>query len=302
MGLADRMDPACCPALYLACGTEDPLMHCNRSFTALLDRKGIPYTWFEGPGGHEWDFWDSQIRRRWTGWKRKEASMAVIHGNFYSKTLENGVQIEIALPEPIRDGAKEPLPVLYLLHGNSDDATVWQRRTSIERYADQYGMAVVMPGVQRGSAYTDQVNGEAWYTYIAQEVPDMARRYLKISQRREDTFVAGLSMGGYGAMHWALREPQRFRAAITLSGAVGSRIPTGYSLSDIKRTSGQDRQKRENRESYAIRTEFAMTYGSAEQYLQNDDAHLIRQVKGCPQGREEAARSLYGMRHGGFSL
>ena len=90
--------------------------------------------------------------------------MAVIHGNFYSKTLENGVQIEIALPEPIRDGAKEPLPVLYLLHGNSDDATVWQRRTSIERYADQYGMAVVMPGVQRGSAYTDQVNGEAWYT------------------------------------------------------------------------------------------------------------------------------------------
>ena len=205
--------------------------------------------------------------------------MAVIHGNFYSKTLENGVQIEIALPEPIRDGAKEPLPVLYLLHGNSDDATVWQRRTSIERYADQYGMAVVMPGVQRGSAYTDQVNGEAWYTYIAQEVPDMARRYLKISQRREDTFVAGLSMGGYGAMHWALREPQRFRAAITLSGAVGSRIPTGYSLSDIKRTSGQDRQKRENRESYAIRTEFAMTYGSVEQYLQNDDAHLIRQVK-----------------------
>ena len=205
--------------------------------------------------------------------------MAVIHGNFYSKTLENGVQIEIALPEPISDGAKEPLPVLNLLHGNSDDATVWQRRTSIERYADQYGMAVVMPGVQRGSAYTDQVNGEAWYTYIAQEVPDMARRYLKISQRREDTFVAGLSMGGYGAMHWALREPQRFRAAITLSGAVGSRIPTGYSLSDIKRTSGQDRQKRENRESYAIRTEFAMTYGSVEQYLQNDDAHLIRQVK-----------------------
>lgn len=123
--------------------------------------------------------------------------MAVIHGNFYSKTLENGVQLEIALPEPIRDGARERLPVLYLLHGNSDDATVWQRRTSIERYADEYGLAVVMPGVQRGSAYTDQVNGEAWYTYIAREVPDMARRYLKVSQRPEDTFVAGLSMGGY---------------------------------------------------------------------------------------------------------
>ena len=74
MGLADRMDPACCPALYLACGTEDPLMHCNRSFTALLDRKGIPYTWFEGPGGHEWDFWDSQIRRA-LDWMEEEGGL-----------------------------------------------------------------------------------------------------------------------------------------------------------------------------------------------------------------------------------
>jgi len=205
--------------------------------------------------------------------------MAVIHGNFYSKTLENGVQLEIALPEPIRDGARERLPVLYLLHGNSDDATVWQRRTSIERYADEYGLAVVMPGVQRGSAYTDQVNGEAWYTYIAREVPDMARRYLKVSQRPEDTFVAGLSMGGYGAMHWALREPDRFRAVITLSGAVGSRIPTGYSLSDIGELSDLARLKELDREKYTVRTEFAMTYGSVEQYLENDDAHLIRQVQ-----------------------
>lgn len=205
--------------------------------------------------------------------------MAVIHGNFYSKTLENGVQLEIALPEPIRDGARERLPVLYLLHGNSDDATVWQRRTSIERYADEYGLAVVMPGVQRGSAYTDQVNGEAWYTYIAREVPDMARRYLKVSQRPEDTFVAGLSMGGYGAMHWALREPDRFRAVITLSGAVGSRIPTGYSLRDIGELSDLARLKELDREKYTVRTEFAMTYGSVEQYLENDDAHLIRQVQ-----------------------
>ena len=146
--------------------------------------------------------------------------MAIIHGNFYSKILENGVQLEIALPEPVRDGAREPLPVLYLLHGNSDDATVWQRRTSIERYAGEYGLAVVMPGVQRGSAYTDQVNGEAWYTYIAREVPDMARRYLKVSQRPEDTFVAGLSMGGYGALKCGLLAPETFSAVASLSGGV----------------------------------------------------------------------------------
>lgn len=103
-------------------------------------------------------------------------------------------------------------------------------------------------------------------------------------------------------MHWALREPDRFRAVITLSGAVGSRIPTGYSLRDIGELSDLARLKELDREKYTVRTEFAMTYGSVEQYLENDDAHLIRQMqaalkagKSCRTSIWPAARRIFSM-------
>ena len=110
-------------------------------------------------------------------------------------------------------------PLLYLLHGLSDDHTAWVRYTSIERYADAYGLAVVMPQVHR-SFYTDQAHGGAFWTFLAEELPELVQRFFVVSARREDTFVAGLSMGGYGALRWALRRPGRFAAAASLSGAL----------------------------------------------------------------------------------
>ena len=115
-------------------------------------------------------------------------------------------------------------PVLYLLHGLSDDDTIWTRRTSLERYVAPLGLAVVMPQVQR-SFYTDQVHGLRYWTFLSEELPDMVARLVRVSAKREDTFVAGLSMGGYGAFKWALSHPDRFAAAASLSGALhlGSR-------------------------------------------------------------------------------
>ena len=110
-------------------------------------------------------------------------------------------------------------PTLYLLHGLSDDDTVWLRRTSIERYAAPLGLAVVMPQVAR-SFYTDEAHGNRYWTFLSEELPHLVRSFFHVSDRREDTFVAGLSMGGYGAMKWALREPDRFAAAASLSGAL----------------------------------------------------------------------------------
>ena len=101
-------------------------------------------------------------------------------------------------------------PLLYLLHGLSDDATAWTRYTSIERYAQAYGLAVVMPQVQR-SFYCDQVHGGRFWTFMTQELPEVVQRFFHVSSRREDTFVAGLSMGGFGAMKWALHEPRAVR-------------------------------------------------------------------------------------------
>jgi len=110
-------------------------------------------------------------------------------------------------------------PTLYLLHGLSDDHTIWLRRTSIERYVAPLGLAVVMPAVNR-SFYTDMAVGPKYWTFVSEELPRICRRMFRLSERREDNFVAGLSMGGYGAFKLALAKPEAFAAAASLSGAL----------------------------------------------------------------------------------
>src|SRR4029079_1126758 len=97
----------------------------------------------------------------------------------------------------------------------SDDDSIWLRRTSIERYVADLGIAVVMPQVHR-SYYTDEAYGRPYWTFLSEELPRVASGFFRLSPRREDTFVAGLSMGGYGAFKWALRQPWRFAAAASL--------------------------------------------------------------------------------------
>ena len=100
--------------------------------------------------------------------------------------------------------------MLYLLHGLSDDDTIWLRRTSIERYVAPLGLAVVMPQVHR-SFYADEAHGGRYWTFLTEELPALVGSFFRLSDRREDTFVAGLSMGGYGALKWALRQPGAVR-------------------------------------------------------------------------------------------
>jgi S-formylglutathione hydrolase FrmB len=80
-------------------------------------------------------------------------------------------------------------------------------------------LAVVMPTGHRGF-YTDQVTGYDYWTSLTEELPAVMRSFFPLSDRREDTFAAGLSMGGYGALKWALRRPQDLAAAASLSGKV----------------------------------------------------------------------------------
>src|SRR5690348_3177908 len=148
--------------------------------------------------------------------------MALVRCDYFSDVLGFGTSMTLILPENTTGG---PFPTLYLLHGLSDDDTAWLRRTSIERYVDELGLAVVMPAVHR-SFYTDEYYGRPYWTFVTEELPRIAGRFFRLSDRREDTFVAGLSMGGYGAFKWALRHPERFAAAASLSGAldVASRL------------------------------------------------------------------------------
>ena len=142
--------------------------------------------------------------------------MAHLRVDFFSDSLSLSTSMTVLLPQrtttqigmtgAVTDG---PPPVLYLLHGLSDDDTIWLRRTSIERYVAPLGLAVVMPQVHR-SFYTDEHYGGAYWTFLSDELPRLVHEWFRVSDRREETFVAGLSMGGYGALKWALRQPERF--------------------------------------------------------------------------------------------
>src|SRR5215207_6612200 len=143
-------------------------------------------------------------------------SVALILSTTMTVILPQETSTQIGMASRHRQGLP---PVLYLLHGLSDDDTIWLRRTSIERYVAPLGLAVVMPQVHR-SFYTDEAVGGRYWTFLSEELPALVYSFFRLSDRREDTFVAGLSMGGYGALKWALRDPQRFAAASSLSGAL----------------------------------------------------------------------------------
>jgi len=145
---------------------------------------------------------------------------------FMSRSLGRHVSVNVLLPE---NEALQPYKVVYLLHGHSDDYTLWMRRTSIEWHAEKRGVAVVMPGADL-SFYSNTVYGDNYYDFIAKELPERMENIFPISSKPEDKYVAGLSMGGYGALKIALRECGKFGGAIGLSSAahVVNGISKGY--------------------------------------------------------------------------
>lgn len=144
--------------------------------------------------------------------------------HIFSESLGMQTTVNVIIPQRSTGGEigvsnnakEEKYKCLYLLHGLSDDQSIWHRRTSIERYAQDYGICVVMPCGGR-SFYTDMKYGEKYYTYIAKELPRIIQEFFNVSEKREDNFIAGLSMGGYGALKIGMKECDRFCAAAGIS-------------------------------------------------------------------------------------
>lgn len=139
--------------------------------------------------------------------------------NFKSKELGRSTQVSVLLPDD-RGDSNPPCKTLWLLHGLSGDHTAWMRNTAIERYVSQYRLAVIMPSVER-SWYTNTAYGANYFNYITKELPELCyRTFQSLSQKKEDTIIAGMSMGGYGALKAALTFPEQYGACISLSGSV----------------------------------------------------------------------------------
>ena len=145
--------------------------------------------------------------------------MALFHIDHVPETVKVNLPLNVILPDPGKMGGVPVArrKVLYLLHGLGDDASAWQRFSSIETAAAAYGLVVVMPSAGR-SFYVDQPNGQNYFSYLTEELPHYLADVFGLAPRREDTFIAGNSMGGYGAMKAALLRPDLYSAAASFSG------------------------------------------------------------------------------------
>jgi S-formylglutathione hydrolase FrmB len=164
--------------------------------------------------------------------------MILTEVRFFSETLTLQSSMHVLLPQhSMADMQKKPrkkLRTLYLLHGHSDDHTAWQRWTSIERYVEGLNLAVVMPAVHL-SFYNDMAYGGRYWQFISEELPAVVRDLFPLSSRHADNYVAGLSMGGYGAFKLAFTHPDRYAAAASLSGAVDiTAAVRGHGIHDPK--------------------------------------------------------------------
>ncbi|MEP6635341.1 MAG: alpha/beta hydrolase family protein [Acidobacteriota bacterium] len=121
------------------------------------------------------------------------------------------------------DKEQKRFPVLYLLHGLSGESSNWIDKTRIALYATHYDLFVVM--IEGGNGwYTDSatVPSDKYESYILQELmPDVEKRF-RVSKEREGRALAGLSMGGYGALKFGVKHPEMFSLVASMSGAFGA--------------------------------------------------------------------------------
>lgn len=153
--------------------------------------------------------------------------MALIQVNFVSKALLRTVTVNVILPvdkfslDPNAVREEKPFKTLYLLHGIFGNYTDWVSGTRVQRWAEAKDLAVVMPSGENGF-YVDQP-GAPWNNYgrfIGEELVEVSRRMFPLSRRREDTFIGGLSMGGFGAIRNGLKYHGTFGRIVGLSNAI----------------------------------------------------------------------------------
>lgn len=152
--------------------------------------------------------------------------MAFLQITLFSQSLMRTVPVNVILPadkmtfpgQPVRP--EKPYPTLYLLHGVFGSCIDWVSGTRIQRFAEENDLAVVMPSGDN-AFYVDQPKGHNNYgEYIGRELVQLTRKMFPLSRKREDTFIGGLSMGGYGALRNGLKYSDTFGAIIALSGAL----------------------------------------------------------------------------------
>ena len=161
--------------------------------------------------------------------------MVLFRGDIKCKSLQRRTSISVILPadnihflQDTEEIVEKPYRTLYLLHGLYGSDDIFLANTSIQKFAEDHGIAIVIP-CGENSFYLDNVNAHAYYgEYVGQELLDITRNIFPLSDKREDTFIAGFSMGGYGAIRNGLKYSQNFSKIGMISSALITDDIPGY--------------------------------------------------------------------------
>jgi putative tributyrin esterase len=153
--------------------------------------------------------------------------MAYIRLSFYSHSMQMNVDVSVMYPTRTPQDEQRGFSyryqpgvtyqTLWLFSGGSGDYSDWVRFAGVERYSERSQIIIISPRVEFGIDWT---TGEKYYTYLTEELPELMKFLFPVSDKREDNFVAGLSMGGYAAYRWAFNHPEKFACVGSFSSPV----------------------------------------------------------------------------------
>lgn len=200
--------------------------------------------------------------------------MALFQVDFYSKALAKTTCFHVILPNDVlpemiagNDNYNRNMKTLYLLHGYSGSSKDWLLGSLVQELAIKYNIAVLMPSGDNSFYLDGKGTGKAFCQFVGKELVEYTRKVFGLSDRKEDTYISGLSMGGFGAIHTGLAYPDTFGKLVGLSSAL-----IIHTIANIK----EDHQ-----DFIADYHYYASTFGPLEQLIHsvNNPEYLIRKLK-----------------------
>ncbi|MBQ5326060.1 MAG: hypothetical protein J6K80_02540 [Oscillospiraceae bacterium] len=211
--------------------------------------------------------------------------MAFITSNFYSAALGQEVDLEIYLPNDYtnKTSISQPQAVIYFLHGLSRSQKYFKELSATNRYARDNQLAVVYISAPQ-SWYSDMVHGMKYYTYITEELPKLLKSMYGLEFPREKTFLAGLSMGGYGTWKIGLSRPDMFSAIAPMSAPC-----------DMKTVAEMIKKRKAAGADTSGFTSFFSAFGDDMNIKDEDDIFcLLEKVSELPAEQQPRIRSMCG--------
>lgn len=202
----------------------------------------------------------------------------ILRGSLFSRVLEMSTGVTFVIPGFRSGGAPYPYQVCYLLHGLGGAHGDYVDYTRLSEYAEDHHTLFVMPEAAR-SFYSDRPRGQKFFAYVADELPELCSKTFNISSEREDTTVAGVSMGGYGALKCALARPDRYGRCLAFSSPclfLREQFDTFRSPEGLRRAAEEYGEQ--------LIHDFRAIFG--EDLRWNPDNDLVRLAESLPAGSE----------------